>query len=546
MNGFKPVVAHLEIFGASVVVLKISGRFELLPTNDTWLKDYPEYDYNSIFSAKRMILLMNIVKLTGLTPFRLATLASQMKWRIEEGTSETYYELGVSNSGHVKGLVDTDLRESMNNIRRVCSIIDAKIISIKRLQIKLAIKPRYICEVKLSLPEKIKLPPNKRVFLLGGPETGKTSLVGVLSKSITDDGHGRARMGFFTHAHEIKTGKTSSIAFNLLGFTQKQKVRQLLQQVVNYQIHDTQDQICKNSDFTITLIDSCGLERYFDTTIKGLTGAFPSTIFYMVNPALQAKHEIEFLKIASSWPCPLFVIFTHFDKVDPSDVQNSFHRISNIIQSLSIQKLVYINNLDEMKKFEAQRQPTEIAAFSISHVTWQNLDIVLYLLYNLASDSIQVQPENEVTQFAINTIYNIPDCGLVVSGILLSGVIKEGDDVYLGPLDDEFHLLKAQSLRSFRVTCPMLYPDQLGTIALGSSITVKNRSKKVRVLVTKGMYLLSAHPQELKRSYFANITEKYRHLIEDCGSNVNLYISNLYASAVIKIVSLEDVSDFLI
>jgi len=50
--------------------------------------------------------------LSGVTPERLQELASQMKYRLEEGDGEAFYVIGVSNEGEIIGLSKSELEES--------------------------------------------------------------------------------------------------------------------------------------------------------------------------------------------------------------------------------------------------------------------------------------------------------------------------------------------------------------------------------------------------------------------------------------------------
>lgn len=50
-----------------------------------------------------------------------------------------------------------------------------------------------------------------RVAVIGNVDSGKSTLVGVLTRSILDDGRGLARSKVFKHGHEESTGRTSSI-----------------------------------------------------------------------------------------------------------------------------------------------------------------------------------------------------------------------------------------------------------------------------------------------------------------------------------------------
>lgn len=50
-----------------------------------------------------------------------------------------------------------------------------------------------------------------RIAVIGNVDSGKSTLVGVLTKSMMDDGRGSARKQVFNFAHEQANGRTSSI-----------------------------------------------------------------------------------------------------------------------------------------------------------------------------------------------------------------------------------------------------------------------------------------------------------------------------------------------
>ena len=49
------------------------------------------------------------------------------------------------------------------------------------------------------------------ILRLADTVTGKSTMVGVLTRSMLDDGRGAARSKVFKHGHEESTGRTSSI-----------------------------------------------------------------------------------------------------------------------------------------------------------------------------------------------------------------------------------------------------------------------------------------------------------------------------------------------
>lgn len=55
--------------------------------------------------------------------------------------------------------------------------------------------------------------------MLGMMDSGKSTIVGVLSSGELDNGRGKARLNLFRHPHEIQSGRTSSISREMIGFT---------------------------------------------------------------------------------------------------------------------------------------------------------------------------------------------------------------------------------------------------------------------------------------------------------------------------------------
>ena len=57
-----------------------------------------------------------------------------------------------------------------------------------------------------------------RIAVIGNVDSGKSTLVGCLTKGIKDDGRGYARQFVFNYQHETESGRTSSIAEEIIGF----------------------------------------------------------------------------------------------------------------------------------------------------------------------------------------------------------------------------------------------------------------------------------------------------------------------------------------
>lgn len=64
-----------------------------------------------------------------------------------------------------------------------------------------------------------------RLTVLGNVDSGKSTLLGVLTHGELDNGRGRSRLNLFRHLHEIQTGRTSCISHEIVGFNSKGDVR---------------------------------------------------------------------------------------------------------------------------------------------------------------------------------------------------------------------------------------------------------------------------------------------------------------------------------
>lgn len=89
--------------------------------------------------------------------------------------------------------------------------------------------------------------------------------VGVLTQGELDNGRGRARLNMLRHLHEIKTGRTSSISHEIIGFDSAGHV-------LNYAEMATAEEICEHASKVVTFIDLAGHRKYLRTTVLGLTG----------------------------------------------------------------------------------------------------------------------------------------------------------------------------------------------------------------------------------------------------------------------------------
>jgi hypothetical protein len=110
-----------------------------------------------------------------------------------------------------------------------------------------------------------------RVAIIGNVDSGKSTLVGCLTKRVMDNGRGSARELIFRHKHEIENGRTSSIATEIMGFAKGSQV------AVDAKANRASawQAVHARAERSVTLVDLCGHERYLKTTVFGLTGLMP-------------------------------------------------------------------------------------------------------------------------------------------------------------------------------------------------------------------------------------------------------------------------------
>lgn len=207
------------------------------------------------------------LKLINPSQQRFEHLVTQMKWRLREGHGEAIYEIGVSDSGQLRGLIDRDMAASLDTLRRMAHKLGASTTVLRR---KTVAARRSVVEVLVR-----KIPDDQhnievRVGVLGKSQAGKSTLLGVLTQGELDNGRGSARLNMFRHRHEIQSGRTSCISHETLGFDTQGNV-------INYKFNEmmTSEEISDRSTKLVTFMDLAGHRRYLRTTVQALTGYSP-------------------------------------------------------------------------------------------------------------------------------------------------------------------------------------------------------------------------------------------------------------------------------
>lgn len=116
-----------------------------------------------------------------------------------------------------------------------------------------------------------------RIAMIGNVDSGKSTLIGVLTNSALDDGRGAARATVLKHRHEQENGRTSAVTVEIMGYRGEDQVLATARNHAQRWM-----EIMEKSDHSVTLIDLCGHEKYLKTTLFGLTGLMPDYCLLVV------------------------------------------------------------------------------------------------------------------------------------------------------------------------------------------------------------------------------------------------------------------------
>ncbi|KAI0017645.1 GTP-binding protein [Xylariomycetidae sp. FL0641] len=110
-----------------------------------------------------------------------------------------------------------------------------------------------------------------RISLTGPTTSGKTTLLGTLSNGTLDNGRGLSRINLLRHRHEVASGRTSSIAQELIGYHGNAIYNYNIDNINEWpDIHDRADE-----GRLVFFLDSAGHPRYQRTTLRALVGWAP-------------------------------------------------------------------------------------------------------------------------------------------------------------------------------------------------------------------------------------------------------------------------------
>ena len=377
-----------------------------------------------------------------------------------------------------------------------------------------------------------------KIGVLGAVDSGKSTLIGVLKTNKNDDGRGLVRKYVMKHNHELQSGRTSCISYNVINIEDK----------------------------LFNFVDLAGHESYLKTTIYGLNALELNYVLIIVGANMGVNNITrEHFNLARVLQLPIIFIINKIDicpenilnetlkdlkkmvkskkcAIKPLEVVENNELLDNeenskILFYNSEKKQVFLNNdiklienydkIMEQKKIKMNENIEEnnTPIFFISNKLGygiNNLRNYLCKIHKIKSnipDIIKTENKEKKTNiFIIQETYTIKGIGIVFYGYMKKGQISRNDVIKIGPLGANFYNIHIRNVRDVLDNdVDTLYEGQLGCLAikqLSKEFTFKREHIKKGVYLTSNPYCCQQfvarihilhHPTTIRKNYQSTI-----------------------------------------
>jgi GTPase len=312
-----------------------------------------------------------------------------------------------------------------------------------------------------------------RMAVIGNVDSGKSTLVGCLTKGIKDDGRGYARKYVFNYQHETESGRTSSIAEEIIGFKDEKMItggRLTEKKNVSWK------EIASKSDHVITFLDLCGHEKYLKTTMYGVSALMPHYAIILIGTNMGVQRMTkEHLGIVVSLGIPFFIVFTKVD-IAPKEVkEKTINHFSTVLKN-GLKKIIFNVKSPQDAAFAAKDiiDGNLVPTFQISTVTGEGMENLKEFLSKLTpkfpnnNEFTLLKTPKDKTEMLLDNAFNTK-VGCIYAGVIVSGKIEVNQKLLMGPtIEGEFKMVQIREIQFLRVT--------VNEICCGNSCSLKLKS----------------------------------------------------------------------
>ena len=377
---------------------------------------------------------------------RVENLATQMRYRCDEGYGECIYNIGVTDDGEMVGITDAEYEETMVNMKKMS---DMNNYTITLLSSTPADDDKKVYEV-LVREHNEKSYIDLKVAVIGGVDAGKSSTLSVLTIGKEDNGRGSARAAIFNFEHELKSGRTSSIAHHILGYDRNGDI-------VNYKDYGKKSwpEIVASSSKIVSLLDMAGHEKYLKTTILGLASSVPDMAMLIVagNKGIQ-KMTKEHIFLCLALKIPFFIVVTKIDMCEKRGnvLQETNDQINSILKSTGVRKIPLRVKSEEDLILSAKNiySDSVVPVFYISNTSKLGYEY-LTKFFNISGKRFSVTADSKSVEYHIDSFFNVRGVGQVLGGHLISGTVRVGDKLLVGPINNKYEQIQIKGIHCKRV-----------------------------------------------------------------------------------------------
>ena len=133
-------------------------------------------------------------------------------------------------------------------------------------------------------------------------------------------------------------------------------------------------------------------------------------------------------------------------------------------------------------------------------MTGENIELLYKFLNAVPPLQSQESLEQQPAEFQVDELFNVPEVGTVLGGILTRGVVQVGDSILVGPNEcGEFSETKVATIRRNRTPCRMVKAGQAATVTV--TLTEHPDFRKVSIVIHVETVEDSTHAHTLTHSH---------------------------------------------
>ncbi|OAF65379.1 hypothetical protein A3Q56_06914 [Intoshia linei] len=321
-------------------------------------------------------------------------LCNDIEEKIYIRSGECILTIGLEGKSKERGITASQMELSLETLEKICTILKCKSTLILAEKLEDGNEIQHFL-IRKNMINSIYI--EVRIAILGNVDAGKTSFLGVLTLDQLDDGRGLTRGRLHQHLHEKTSGRTSSVSNYILGFNEDCDYVKPIKGKVDWK------NVRINSSKIITFIDLAGHEKYFKTTVFGMTSNKPhhSVLVIGANAGIIGMTK-EHLSLILALDLPLIIVVTKIDMCPQNILAETMSLIQKILKSPGCRKItVSIKSIKDVvvciKEITNKRIPSNTARTATSN-PWNAIHTAKTIgLVSVASGDIILEKRSVLT-----------------------------------------------------------------------------------------------------------------------------------------------------